>query len=214
MVHRRSLRWLEEHRRDQYYRMAKEQGYRSRAAYKLLEVLDKYHFIRKGDKVLDLGAAPGGWSQVASEVAGDSGLVVAADLKPIEPFERGNIKTLNLDISSREASNILRETSRDGFNVIISDASPNIIGDWNLDHYRQISLASNVLDLAGEILKPGGNLLVKLFDGPEVKPFKERAEEMFRYVKLLKPKASRVRSSEIYLLGIGFKASKPLRRHL
>jgi 23S rRNA (uridine2552-2'-O)-methyltransferase len=161
-----------------------------------------------------LGAAPGGWSQVASEVAGDSGLVVAADLKPIEPFERGNIKTLNLDISSREASNILRETSRDGFNVIISDASPNIIGDWNLDHYRQISLASNVLDLAGEILKPGGNLLVKLFDGPEVKPFKERAKEMFRYVKLLKPKASRVRSSEIYLLGIGFKASKPLRRHL
>ncbi|MGC8849173.1 MAG: SAM-dependent methyltransferase, partial [Candidatus Bathyarchaeia archaeon] len=104
MARRRNLRrWLEARKKDQYYRMAKEQGYRSRAAYKLLEVLDKFQIIREGDKVLDVGAAPGGWSQVASEVAGDSGLVVSVDLKPIEPFQRGNIKALTLDICSGDA---------------------------------------------------------------------------------------------------------------
>ncbi|MBS7645015.1 MAG: RlmE family RNA methyltransferase [Candidatus Bathyarchaeia archaeon] len=215
MARRRNLkRWLEARRKDQYYRRAKEQGYRSRAAYKLLEVLDKFHIIHEGDKVLDLGAAPGGWSQVASEIAGDSGLVVSVDLKPIEPFQRDNIKVLNLDISSGDALSLLRSVSGDGFNVIISDASPNITGAWDLDHYRQMSLASTVIDLAEEILRPGGNLLVKLFDGPEVKPFKDKVKGMFKYVKLIKPKASRIKSSEIYLLGVGFKASKPPLRRL
>ncbi|MEM2122752.1 MAG: RlmE family RNA methyltransferase [Candidatus Bathyarchaeia archaeon] len=212
MARRRNLmRWLEARRKDQYYRKAKEQGYRSRAAYKLLEVLSRFHLIREGDKVLDIGAAPGGWSQVAIEATGDSGLVVSVDLKPIRPFQKGNVKTLNLDITSNEASSILREISRDGFNVIISDASPNIIGAWNLDHYRQVSLALTVLDLAVKILKPNGNLLVKLFDGPEVKSFKQKVKEIFRYVRLIKPKASKARSSEIYILGIGFKASGPPR---
>ncbi|MGC8849754.1 MAG: SAM-dependent methyltransferase, partial [Candidatus Bathyarchaeia archaeon] len=104
--------------------------------------------------------------------------------------------------------------SGDGFNVIISDASPNITGAWDLDHYRQISLASTIINLAEKILKPEGNLLVKLFDGPEVKPLKDRVKGMFRYTRLVKPKASRVKSSEIYLLGVGFKASKPPLRRL
>lgn len=212
MTRRKNLRrWLEERKKDHYYKKAKEQGYRSRAAYKLLEVLDKFRIIRKGDKVLDLGAAPGGWSQVASEVVGDSGLVVSVDLKPMEPFQRENIKILNLDINFEGLSKVLKDISRDRFNVVLSDASPNIIGAWDLDHYRQISLALRVLELVEEILKPSGNLFVKLFDGPEVKSFMEKVKDMFKYVRLLKPKASKSKSSEVYLLGIGFKASKASR---
>lgn len=209
MTRRKNLkRWLEERKKDPYYRKAKEQGYRSRAAYKLLEVLNKFRIIRKGDKVLDIGAAPGGWSQVVSKIVGDSGLVISVDLKPVEPFQRGNIKILTLDINLKETPKVLKEISRDGFNSILSDASPNITGAWDLDHYRQISLALRVLELAEVVLKPGGNLFVKLFDGPEVKSFEEKVKDRFNRVRLLKPKASKSKSSEVYLLGIGFKISK------
>jgi 23S rRNA (uridine2552-2'-O)-methyltransferase len=210
-------KWLEDHKRDHYYWTAKEYGYRSRAAFKLLEVLKRFSIIKKGAKVLDIGAAPGGWTQVAREAVGDTGLVVSVDTKLIEPFKYQNVKILNLDITSENTIQILTNISKDGFDVILSDVSPNISGAWEVDHYQQITLALKVIELTKSLLTPYGIMFIKLFDGPEVRSILDKVKKMFNLVKIIKPRASKVKSSEVYLLARGFNylkdSQEPQSRH-
>lgn len=197
--------WIQRRRKDQYYRLAKVRGYRSRAAYKLIQAIKTYEIIRPGQTVLDLGSNPGGWVQVAREKVGPAGLVVGVDVKPTEFAQYSNVRLIHGDVYSKDiVERILLETNGP-VDTVLSDLAPSIIGSWDIDHARQVDLARTALDIAKKLLKRGGNVMVKLFQGPELKPLTEDARELFRNSKLLKPKASRPESSEIYFLGTGFK---------
>jgi 23S rRNA (uridine2552-2'-O)-methyltransferase len=197
--------WLQERKRDYYYKKAKEEKYRSRAAYKLFEAAQKYHFIKYGDVVVDLGAAPGGWVQAARKIVGGKGFVLGVDLKPIEPFPQSNVKTIIGDITEEEViEQILRMLPRKA-DAVISDASPNISGIWEVDHARQIDLAQHALKIAMETLRPPGNFFVKVFQGDLLDDFIKKMKKHFEIVKIVKPKASRAKSSEIFLLGMRLK---------
>jgi 23S rRNA (uridine2552-2'-O)-methyltransferase len=197
--------WLQERKRDYYYKKAKEEKYRSRAAYKLFEAAQKYHFIKYGDVVVDLGAAPGGWVQAARKIVGGKGFVLGVDLKPIEPFPQSNVKTIIGDITEEEViEQILRMLPRKA-DAVISDASPNISGIWEVDHARQIDLAQHALKIAMETLRPPGNFFVKVFQGDLLDDFVKKMKKHFEIVKIVKPKASRAKSSEIFLLGMRLK---------
>ena len=189
--------------KDYYYKKAKKEKYRSRASYKLKQINAKYKLIKNGDKVLDLGAAPGGWTQVAREVVGSNGLVVAVDLQEIKSFENENIIILRGDFTEAKTLERIKDISQ-SYDVIISDASPKISGVWDIDHFRSIELCENVLKIAKEVLKPGGNLVVKVFQGSEIDNFIKKIRRSFKYVKVTKPKASRKKSSEVYVIGKGF----------
>ena len=184
--------------------MAKEKGYRSRAAYKLLEAIKRFRFISNGDLVVDLGAAPGGWLQVARQTVGERGRVIGIDTEPITALPYKNVTTIRSDIS--DDSNIvnLLEDIKGRVNAVLSDVSPNISGAWDTDHARQIYLARKSLEIAKKILSRNGNFFVKLFHGPEVKDFEQEAKTSFTHVRFVKPKASKAKSSEIYLLATGF----------
>jgi len=197
--------WIRERKREYYYRRAREEGYRSRAAYKLLQAVEKYGFIRPGDVVVDLGAAPGGWMQAARKIVGDEGFVLGVDIQPIEPLEFPNVATLTADITEPETVKQIRRLLPRLADVVISDASPNISGIWELDHARQIDLAQHSIRIAKSILRPGGNVFVKVFHGDLLDQFVGEVRQLFEFVKLVKPKASRARSSEIYVLGMELK---------
>ena len=196
--------WKEMRRKDQYYKLAKREGYRSRASFKLLEVVKRYRFIKTGDRLIDLGAAPGGWLQAARQVVGETGFVYGFDLEPIEPLPYRNVSANVLDITEENAIETIARISGENVDVVLSDAAPNISGVWEVDHTRQIFLAKRSLDIACHVLREGGNFFVKLFHGPELIQFKQDVQKLFKNVTLIKPSASRARSSEIYLLGAGF----------
>ncbi len=197
--------WIQRRKRDQYYRLAKVRGYRSRAAYKLLQTVRTYGIIKPEQVVVDLGCSPGGWLQVARETVGPQGLVLGVDIEPVRPLQHPNVKVLTLDVHSPEiVEGILSET-KGPVDTLLSDLAPSIIGSWDVDHARQVDLAETALQIAKRILKKGGCVLIKLFQGPELKRFEEEARLLFDTSRLLKPKASRPESSEIYFLGIGFK---------
>jgi len=196
---------MQERKRDYYYRKAKEEKYRSRAAYKLFQAVEKYHFIKEGDVVVDLGAAPGGWTQAARKIVGAEGFVLGVDLKPMEPFPEKNVRTIVGDITGPDAvKQILGMLPRKA-DAVISDVSPNISGIWELDHARQIDLAERALEIALETLKPGGNFFVKVFQGDMLNDFIGMVKRHFEDVKIIKPKASRAKSSEIFILGMRLK---------
>ena len=197
--------WIQERKRDYYYRKAKEEKYRSRAAYKLFQANEKYHFIREGDVVVDLGAAPGGWMQAARKIVGAKGYVLGVDLKPIEPFQERNVRAIIGDITEAETLKQILEFLPRKADVVISDASPNISGIWELDHARQIDLAQKALEIALETLKLDGNFFVKVFQGDMLEDFVGKVRQHFKDVKVLKPKASRAKSSEIFVLGLRLK---------
>jgi 23S rRNA (uridine2552-2'-O)-methyltransferase len=199
--------WIQERKRDYYYRKAKEEKYRSRAAYKLFQANEKYHFIREGDVVVDLGAAPGGWMQAARKIVGARGFVLGVDLKPIEPFPERNVKAIIGDITEEETAKQILEFLPRRADVVISDASPNISGIWELDHARQIDLAQKALEIALKTLKLDGNFFVKVFQGDMLKEFVGKVRQYFKDVKVLKPKASRAKSSEIFVLGLHLKVN-------
>src|SRR6266550_6620011 len=155
---------LEDARRDQYRRLAREQGYKSRAAYKLLENVRKYQLIKDGDVVLDFGAAPGGWLQVAAEAVGESGLVVGVDIEPVHVGEP-NVVTIQSDVNSPELSVKLEKVLPRKADVVLSDLSPQVMGTWDLDHYRQIELTLAAARLTGGFLRKGGSGMFKVFDG-------------------------------------------------
>lgn len=198
--------WLHERKRDYYYRKAKEEKYRSRAAYKLLQSVGKYHFIGRGDVVVDLGAAPGGWIQSARKTVGPEGFVLGVDLKAIAPFQERNIRTMIGDVTEAETVQQILEVLPRKADVVVSDVSPNISGIWEVDHARQIECAHKALEIALEILKPRGNFFVKVFQGDMLDDFIKKVKQHFEDVKIIKPKASRAKSSEVFVLGMRLKA--------
>ncbi|MBS7620706.1 RlmE family RNA methyltransferase [Candidatus Bathyarchaeota archaeon] len=197
--------WIQKRKRDYYYRKAKEEKYRSRAAYKLFQAVEKYRFIKEGDVVVDLGAAPGGWIQAARKIVGTAGFVLGVDIKPIEPFSEKNIKTIIGDITEPDTTKQILEMLPRKADAVISDVSPNISGVWELDHARQIDLAQRALEIALETLNPGGNFFVKVFQGEMLNDFISMVKRHFEDVKIIKPKASMAKSSEIFILGMHLK---------
>jgi 23S rRNA (uridine2552-2'-O)-methyltransferase len=197
--------WIQERKRDYYYKKAKEEKYRSRAAYKLFQAVEKYHFIKRTDVVIDLGAAPGGWIQAARKIVGTKGFVLGVDLKHIEPFSQSNVRTIIGDINEQETIEEIVNMIPRKANVIISDASPNISGIWEVDHARQIDLALQALTIALRTLGPFGNFFVKVFQGDMLDSYIKKVKKHFDIVKVIKPKASRAKSSEIFILGMDLK---------
>jgi 23S rRNA (uridine2552-2'-O)-methyltransferase len=190
---------LSEARKDYYRRRAKEEGYKSRAAYKLLEAIKRYNLIRPGDRVLDLGAAPGGWLQVASAAAGPRGLVVGIDISPIE-VEAENVRTLRMDVADARVVGAVTEMLGRRADVMLSDISPRISGVWELDQYKQIDLTLRSISLGDELLRPGGNAMFKVFQGERFSEAEREARARYEFVSIMKPAASRSASSEMYLL--------------
>jgi 23S rRNA (uridine2552-2'-O)-methyltransferase len=203
----KSKGWIKERKNEFYYKKAKAESYRSRATYKLAQTINKYHFIKYGDVVVDLGAAPGGWIQAARKVAGKKGFVLGVDLKSIEPFAQSYIRTIVCDMTEPEVVDQILSFLPRKPNVVLSDMSPNISGVWEVDHARQIDLAAKALDSAIQILRPSGNFFVKVFEGDLVKEFIENVKQHFEEVKLVKPAASRAKSSEMYVLALGFESA-------
>lgn len=197
--------WIQDRKKDYYYKKAKEEKYRSRASYKLSQAVRKYQFIKYGDVVVDLGAAPGGWVQVAKKVVGNKGFVLGVDLKQVEPFVQSYVRTIAGDIMEQETLQQILELLPRKADVVISDASPNISGIWEVDHARQLDLAEHALEIAFETLRPSGNFFVKVFQGDLLNDFVQKIKKHFEIVKTVKPEASRAKSSEIFILGIRFR---------
>ena len=202
---KRSKQWLKEHFDDDYVRRSQVEGYRSRASYKLLELQDKDGLIKPGMTVVDLGASPGGWSQVAANLVGKGGRVVASDILPMDwiagvDFVQGDFTD---DLTYER---ILSEIGGQGVDLVISDMAPNISGIKEVDQPRSIGLAELALELAKSILNPGAYFLVKIFQGSGYPEYRREMQCAFDVVKTRKPKASRARSREVFLLGSGFLA--------
>ena len=194
-----SRRWINEHLNDEYVKKAKKEGYRSRAVYKLLEIIDKNQIINKGNKVLDLGAAPGGWSQVASKIVGQNGQVIASDILPIE--EIPGVDFLQGDFTeSLIYEKLLRMTKGQKINTVLSDMAPNMSGQLSVDQPKSMYLAELSLDMAIKTLMPNGHFIVKVFQGEGFDAYVQIARQAFKKIAIKKPKASRPRSKEVYLL--------------
>jgi 23S rRNA (uridine2552-2'-O)-methyltransferase len=196
-----SKQWMREHINDPFVQLAQKDGYRSRAAYKLLEIDERDHLIKAGMVVVDLGATPGGWSQVAANKVGDKGKVIALDLLPLNPLPR--VEFILGDF--REDSVLAQLEEKLGgkqIGIVISDMAPNISGIDLSDQARSIHLAELALEFAALHLKPGGAFLVKVFQGVGFEDYVKTMRKHFVKVVSRKPKASRDRSSEVYMLGL------------
>jgi len=194
-----SRQWMHEHLNDEYVKKAQKEGYRSRAVYKLIEIIDKKQIINKGDKVLDLGAAPGGWSQVASKIVGQNGQVIANDILPIN--EISGVDFLQGDFTESSVyEKLLNMTKGQKINTVLSDMAPNMSGQLSVDQPKSMYLAELSLDMAIKTLMPNGHFLVKVFQGEGFDAYVQIARQTFKKVAIKKPKASRPRSKEVYLL--------------
>jgi 23S rRNA (uridine2552-2'-O)-methyltransferase len=198
--------WIQDRKREYYYKKAKEENYRSRATYKLVQANEKYGFIQRNDIVVDLGAAPGGWIQAARKMTGKNGFVLGVDLKPIDPFTQEYVRTIVADLTESGIVEEIRSFLPREADVVISDAAPNITGVWEVDHARQIDLATKALEIAQCLLRPSGNFFVKVFEGDLLNDFIQTVKNLFETVKIVKPQASRAKSSEMYLLALGLKS--------
>jgi len=199
-----SSRWLQEHVNDPYVKQAQKEGYRSRSSYKLLELNERDRLIRPGMRVLDLGSAPGGWSQVAAALVGGKGRVLATDILPMEPLK--NVDFIQGDF--REDSvldQILAHLDSEKVDLIISDIAPNISGISSADQAASIYLLELALDMARRVLKPGGNFVAKLFQGAGSDDYLKELRGAFEKVTIRKPEASRPRSREVYVVARAFK---------
>lgn len=194
---------LADARKDQYRRLAKEQGYRARSAYKLLQLNESYHILKKNTKVVDLGCAPGGWLQVAAKEVGPAGRVVGIDIKPVEPVTGAMVLQ-----GSIEDPSMLEKvaTALDGkADTVLSDLAPNVSGMWEIDHARQISLSTIALNFARQVLRQGGSAVFKVFEGDMLREFRTELGKSFGRVLVSKPSASRQQSSELYIVCLNFK---------
>ena len=198
---------LQEARKDLYRRLAKEQGYKSRAAFKLIEANEKYDFICEGDRVADFGAAPGGWLQVCSELVGPEGFVVGVDLHDVHLKEK-NVKAITLDVNDQSVGAKVAALLGRKADVVLSDLSPTVSGVWELDHIRQVDLTLRALTLCEELLKKGGSGFFKLFEGERSQEARNEISRRFRVVRVVKPKASRSQSSELYYYCEGWKGTR------
>ncbi len=198
-----SRRWLKEHEDDAFVQRARQEGYRSRAVYKFLEINDKDRLVKPGMTVVDLGAAPGGWSQVVADKVGRKGRVIAVDILPMEPLD--NVMFLQGDFREQEVlERLLVMIGERRVDLVISDMAPNISGMEVVDQPRAMYLAELALDMARQVLKPGGDFLVKAFQGVGFDEYLRDLRSSFDKVITRKPKASRPRSKEVYLLARGF----------
>jgi 23S rRNA (uridine2552-2'-O)-methyltransferase len=200
--------WLNERKNEYYFKKAKEENYRSRSTYKLVQTNEKYGFIQRNNIVVDLGAAPGGWIQAARKMTGKNGFVLGIDLKPIEPFTQEYIRTIIADFTEPGTIDVIMSFLRRKADVVLCDAAPNITGVWEVDHARQIDLAEKALEIAQCVLKPSGSFFVKVFEGELLNDFMQTVKILFDEVKLVKPQASRQQSSEMYLLALGLKVTR------
>jgi len=191
-------------KKESYYRQAKAAGYRSRSAFKLLQASKRYAFIRGGDVVVDLGAFPGGWIQASRSLVGENGFVLGVDLRAIEPLPFPNVASIVGDLRDPALPQHIRSRLPMAPGVVLSDASPNLSGVWEVDHARQIELAEKSLEIATELLRPGGSFFVKVFQGDMLSDFINRVRTRFDRIRFVKPPASRSRSAEVYVLAAGF----------
>lgn len=198
-----SARWLAEHASDEYVKRAQREGWRSRAVYKLEEIQQRERLLRPGIRCVDLGAAPGGWSQYAARVLGGRGRIVATDLLPMDPIV--GVDFLQGDFREQSVlDEILARLGGDRVDLVLSDMAPNMAGIDAVDQPRSMALAELAMDFADRVLAPGGDLLVKLFQGEGFDQYVREARRRFGRVATRKPKASRARSAEIYLLARQF----------
>jgi 23S rRNA (uridine2552-2'-O)-methyltransferase len=198
-----SRRWLERQLNDPYVRDAKAKGYRSRAAYKLIELDDKFHFLKSGARVLDLGAAPGGWSQVAHERVGAKGRVVAADILEMMPLQ--GVEIMQADLMHPDSPQRLRHALGGQADIVLSDMAAPTTGHRPTDHLRTLALLEAALEMAEDVLEPGGSFVGKVFQGGASGALLTRIKQLFSEVRHVKPPASRRESVELYLVASGFK---------
>lgn len=192
-------------RKDPVYTRAKSAGYRSRAAYKLQQLVEHRRLLRRGDCVVELGAWPGGWLQVASQRVGPKGRVIGVDVQPIEPVPGGVVATLVADIADPRAPDHVAQMCGRKADVLLSDLAPKLSGVRARDEAQMVVLADYVLEWAARILKPGGHLIVKLFTSNDVAGYVERLRDRFRDVHLTRPEATRKGSAELYAVAIAFR---------
>ncbi len=193
--------WIKSRKHDRYYRAAKRQEYRSRAAIKLSQIDREYGLFRPGATVVDLGAAPGGWSQIAAERVGPKGRVLAVDLAPMRPIE--GVEILRGNFTEAAVQALLFERLRRPADIVLSDMAPRLSGQRPYDEARTFELADAALSFAARALRPGGDFLVKVFQGEDYRAFLGRVAVAFEALKGVKPKASTPGSSEIYVLARG-----------
>ena len=199
-----SSRWLKEHVNDPYVKQAQKDGYRSRASYKLIELNEKDKLIRPGMLVMDLGSAPGGWSQVAGRIVGETGRVLASDILPMDPLE--NVDFIQGDFTDDKVfQQLLDKLDGREVDLIVSDIAPNISGVAAADQAASMYLVELVLDMVRRVLKPGGNFAVKVFQGEGSDAYLKDVRTSFDKVVVRKPAASRPRSPEVYFVARGFK---------
>jgi 23S rRNA Um-2552 2''-O-methyltransferase (EC 2.1.1.-) len=187
--------------KDEYYNRAKQEGYRSRAAYKLKQLDREADLLSHGDTVVDLGAAPGGWLQVAAEEVGETGTVVGVDFQRIRELDHETIETIKGDMTEARTKDRLRDTiGEQGADLVLSDLAPNMTGEYDLDHARSVHLARQAFDVAEDVLATDGDFAVKVFQGQDLDALREDIEPAFQYVRTMSPDASRDSSSEVYLV--------------
>jgi 23S rRNA (uridine2552-2'-O)-methyltransferase len=194
---------LSDARKDHYRKLAKDKGYRSRSAYKLLQLNNSYHIFRQRNKVLDLGCAPGGWLQVAIKEVGSYGKVIGIDLKEVKPLQGAII--LHGNIEDKGTIDGVIKILNSKADVVLSDLSPNVSGIWGIDHARQISLTKSAFSVVQKILREDGNAIFKVFEGDLLNEVKDDLNSNFHKVLLTKPGASRQQSSELYIVCLKFR---------
>jgi 23S rRNA (uridine2552-2'-O)-methyltransferase len=195
---------MKEHFDDPYVKKSQQDGYRSRASYKLIEINDKDKLFRPTMRVVDLGAAPGGWSQVAAKLVGDKGTIVASDILEMAPLP--GVRFVQGDFTEQEVYEaILREIGDEKADLVISDMAPNMSGNSSTDQPQAMYLVELALDMVSQVLRPGGNFLVKVFQGEGFEEYLKAMRAQFDSVVTRKPDASRARSREVYLLGRQYK---------
>lgn len=199
-----SLKWLQRHVNDPYVKQAQKDGYRSRASYKLLEVQEKYKLIRPGMSVVDLGAAPGGWSQVTSRLIGGEGRLIASDILEMDSIP--DVTFIQGDFTEDKVlAQILEAVGNSQVDLVISDMAPNMSGTPEVDMPKAMFLCELALDLAERILKPGGNFVIKIFQGEGFDVYLKEARRKFDKIQMIKPDSSRGSSREQYMLAWGYR---------
>ena len=195
--------WEVEKKKEHYYKMAKKEMYRSRASYKLLQLNKKFRIIKSRDYVVDLGAAPGGWSQVALDIVGEEGKVIAVDLQRIRPFEEGNFVQITGDFTKKEIVDKIESELEWNADVILSDAAPKLTGIKDIDQLKSIDIAENALKIADFILKIDGSMIIKVFQGEGFEDYLKKVKKKFKTVKTTKPPSSKKGSVEMYIIAMG-----------
>jgi 23S rRNA (uridine2552-2'-O)-methyltransferase len=199
-------RWVQERKHEHYYKLAKKLNYRSRASFKLIQIDNRFRIFKEGDSVVDLGASPGGWLQVAKERVGENGKVVGVDIRYIRPLD--GVTTIIGDITEDSTMRELLETFGGKADVVLSDMAPNIGGHYSTDHARSVDLCMYAVAVCDRILKKNGKMVMKVFMGDMMESLLKELESRFASVKVHSPAASRDASSEMYIISKGFLASR------